>query len=102
MFYSIVCSWLYRIRRPLLRWASRAGARGSELVARPWSLTDRRASGRMYFIAYLYPVKDVERRAMEIFLLCCVGWLVVLVFVLCLLTVGKWADEDSVRSRKEV
>jgi len=56
----------------------------------------------MYFIAYLYPVKDVERRAMEIFLLCCVGWLAVLVFVFCLLTVGKWADEDSVRSRKEV
>ena len=62
----------------------------------------RRASDQTYFIVYLHPVKDMERRAMEIFLLCCVGWLAVLVFVFCLLTVGKWADEDSVRSRKEV
>ena len=61
----------------------------------------RRAGDQTYFIVYLHPVKDMERRAMEIFLLCCVGWLAVLVFVLCLITVGKWADEDSARSRKE-
>lgn len=34
----------------------------------------------------------------EIILLCCGGWLMVVILALCLFTVGKWADENSLEA----